>query len=189
MEKKKNSSIFCADMSITTRYGDQGRTQLYSGQDISKADPRTEAVGTLDEAVSVLGIARSVCQREDVLAVLLQLQRDCFVIGSELATAPDARGRLQTRPDEAFLADLDQRRDALEAETRMPGGFVLPGGTQAAAHLDLARCLFRRVERIAVQLWEEKWLDNIILLKWLNRVSDYCWLLARNLEGDAVVEK
>lgn len=176
-------------MSITTRYGDRGRTQLYSGEDVSKAHLRTEAVGSLDEAVSVLGIARSLCVEESEHLEILDLQRSCFVVGSEIATESSSLHLLKERVDQEFLDALERRRGVVEARVAMPSGFVLPGGTPVAAHLDHARCLFRRCERCVVRLWEEGLVENELLLQWLNRVSDYLWLFARYVEGGRVIEK
>lgn len=173
--------------SITTRRGDLGRTSLYSGEDVSKSDLPPKAVGALDEAVSVLGIARSMAKGDAVLHQrLLELQRACFVVGAELATHPERVGTLKERVDEEFLGTLDAERDRLEHEVPMPDGFIIPGGTPLAAHLDHARTIFRRCERVAVAMWESEFLRNPLVLKWLNRTSDYLWLLARKVEGHEV---
>jgi len=172
-------------MSITTRRGDQGRTQLYSGQDVSKADLPPCAVGALDEAVSVVGIARSLAEREDLRALLLSIQQAAFVVGAELATHPENRDRLAQTVDQAFMEEWDRCRDRLEAEIEMPKDFVVPGGTPVAAHLDHARTVFRRCEREAVRLRDADFLRNPNVLRWLNRMSDLLWLLARREEGAA----
>ncbi len=170
--------------SITTRRGDNGQTQLYSGETVSKSDLMPCAVGTLDEAVSVLGLARSLASGQPTLHdLLLDIQRACFVAGAEMATHPDKTARLRDRVDEAFLARWDARRDDLEARTELPRDFVIPGGHPLAAHLDHARTVFRRCEREAVALAESGFLRNPLVLRWLNRMSDLLWLLARNIEG------
>lgn len=176
-------------MSITTKRGDAGRTQLYSGQEVSKSDPAPRAVGALDEAVSVLGIARSLAEDAALRSRMLFLQQASFVVGSELATHPDNLDRLKQRVDDGFMDELDHLRDDLESETPMPKDFVVPGGTPLAAHLDHARTVFRRCEREAVKLWDAEYLRNPNVLSWLNRVSDYLWLLARQVEGAAVTPR
>ena len=176
-------------MSITTRRGDAGRTQLYSGQDVSKSDLPPRAGGDLDEAVSVLGIARSLTTDPDLHHRILELQRACFVVGSELATHPDSVQRLKERVDAEFLAALDAERDRLESLVTMPDGFVIPGGTPLAAHLDHARTIFRRCERVAVEMWEAGFLKNALVLQWLNRTSDLMWLFARQVEGSTTVPR
>ena len=176
-------------MSITTKVGDRGTTFLFSGEEVPKDSPRTSAYGDLDELVSVLGLARATTKRADVRAAVLALQRELFVAGAELATSSRRVKLLQQRVDAARLADLEARRDALEKRIRMPAGFILPGGTLAAAHLDHARTLARRLERRVVGLTRRKLVRNPDLIVWLNRLSDYLWLLARREEGPAVLLK
>lgn len=176
-------------MSITTRNGDLGRTRLFSGQEISKADLAPRAYGALDEAVSVLGIARAVTDSEALKEQILYIQHAAFEVGAELATHPDDQARKRVRVDAAFMAVLDNMRDQLEAVTPLPKDFVLPGGNLVAAHLDHARCVFRRCEQEATALWDADFLHNPLVLQWLNRVSDHLWLLARQMEGEAVIPR
>ncbi|WFB36510.1 cob(I)yrinic acid a,c-diamide adenosyltransferase [Kiritimatiellota bacterium B12222] len=176
-------------MSITTRNGDKGRTRLFSGQDVSKADLAPRAYGALDEAVSVLGIARSLTDSESLAEHLLYIQNASFEVGAELATHPDDVARKRRRVDEAFVAILDKMRDDLEAVTPIPKDFVIPGGNPVAAHLDHARCVYRRCEQEATALWNADFLKNPLVLVWLNRVSDHLWLLARQMEGKAVIPR
>lgn len=175
--------------SITTRTGDRGTTHLFSGETISKASPQTEAYGDLDEVVSILGIARSLTTQPEMAETLMQLQRDLFVIGAELATSAKRLSVLPRRVDEAMLAELDAARDALEARLPKPQGFILPGGTPAAAHIDLARAVTRRCERKVVSMMDQGLLTNPALVVWLNRLSDYLWLLARAEEGTSTLQK
>ncbi len=175
--------------SITTRIGDKGTTQLFSGETVSKNAPQTHAYGDLDEVVSLLGIARSLTPHATTAERLIWLQRELFVLGAELATSTGAKELLGRQVDDAMLATLDQEREALEATITMPTGFVLPGGTPAAAQLDLARAVTRRCERRTVGLVEVGLLENPLVVVWLNRCSDYLWLLARAEEGDATLLK
>lgn len=169
-------------MSITTRTGDRGTTRLFSGEEVAKCSARPAAYGELDELVSVLGIARCHCRRrgDDVLT----LQRELFVVGAELATTAEGRERLRERVDQASLSALEARMTALESAIPMPTDFIVPGSNLAAAHLDHARTVARRCERHAVGLHRGGELDNEILLVWLNRLSDYLWLLARAEEDE-----
>ncbi len=176
-------------MSITTRIGDKGTTSLFSGEMVPKYSLRTEAYGDIDELNSALGVARALCQREGVLERIHEIQKELFVVGAELATTKECLMLLGERVDASFLARMDQRRDALEAMITMPRGFIIPGGTLAAAHIDLARTIARRCERKAVRLRDEGLIDNEALLVWLNRLSDYLWLLGRFEEGDRVILK
>ena len=179
--KRKNS--------ITTGVGDRGTTRLYSGEEVPKYSPRVEAVGTVDEAVSALGLARCFAARPETKAVLLRLQRAMFTVGSELATSPERAAALPARVDAEAVRGLDAERAALEARVACPAGFILPGGTPGAAHLDHARSVVRRCERVAARLAAEGAFENPQLLVWLNRLSDYLWLLARDEEGASVLLK
>lgn len=173
-------------MSITTRNGDDGTTRLFSGEIVSKDSPRTDAYGDVDELGSILGVARAHTTRPDCAAHILAVQRDLFVVCAELATTPEMISMLSDRVDEARLAALDVRREAIEAAVTMPKGFVVPGESVVAAHLDHARTVARRCERKAVRLTRDGLIDNPTLVVWLNRLSDFLWLLARLEEGEAV---
>lgn len=171
-------------MSITTRTGDHGTTRLFSGEVVPKDSPRTEAYGTVDELVSQLGVARVHCRRDENRALILQIQRELFIVGSEMATAPDHLQRLKRRIDRDMLDQLDRRREALEQRVPIPNDFIVPGGSLAGAHLDVARTVARRVERLAAGLTRKGMLDNPHLTVWLNRLSDFLYLLARDEEPD-----
>jgi cob(I)alamin adenosyltransferase len=175
--------------SITTRTGDRGKTRLFSGEEISKNAPQTHAYGDLDEVVSILGIARSLTSDAGMAERIIGLQRQLFIVGAELATSAAHLDLLKQRVDEAMLAKLDEERDALEAALPPPTGFILPGGTPAAANLDLARSVARRCERRVVGMVDAGLLQNETLVVWLNRLSDYLWLMARAEEGAATLLK
>ncbi len=175
--------------SITTKVGDKGTTFLFSGEEVPKDSPRTEAYGDIDELVSVLGIARGVSARPEIRDAILALQRELFVAGSELATAIEHVHLLKQRIDERMLAAFEAQRDEWEQRISMPSGFIIPGGTPAAAHLDHARAIARRAERKIVRLQREGLIDNRTLLVWINRVSDFLWILARYEEGTAATLK
>ena len=168
--------------SITTRRGDAGDTRLFSGETVRKNAPRPSAYGDLDELISVLGVARAQCRHAATQEAVLRLQRQLFVAGSELATTPGGFARLKQRVDAAMLAELDERCAALEARLTMPRGFIVPGASLAGAQLDVARTVSRRVERQVVGLADAGEVKNAELLAWLNRLSDYLWLLARSEE-------
>ena len=174
-------------MSITTRTGDTGKTRLFSGEEISKSDAAPRAYGALDEAVSILGVARSLTESETLAKDILWIQNTCFEAGAELATHPDSLKRQRVTPE--VMAELDRYRDALEARVPPPRDFVLPGGDPVAAHLDHARAVVRRCEQEAVGLLEAGFLRNPLVIQWINRLSDTLWLMAREAEGDAVVRR
>lgn len=169
-------------MSIYTGTGDQGDTGLVYGDRLSKADPRLEACGTIDEATSALGLARSLCRSDRVREPLLSLQQELFVVGRELATLPRKYPRLkkerQTIAPEQ-VERLERLIDELVAEHPLSRGFVVPGSTPGSAALDLARTITRRAERRVVALKEAGQLPNPDLLRYLNRLSDLLYVLAR----------
>ncbi|MGH7667121.1 MAG: cob(I)yrinic acid a,c-diamide adenosyltransferase [Candidatus Dormibacteria bacterium] len=181
-----------APSSIVTKGGDRGETSLLYGGRVAKDDPRTEAYGALDEAISALGLARALCTGSAVQERVLELQRECFTVGAELATAKGERSKLR-----AHFPTLEAEAvDALEAEVHqleqtvgLPDGFVIPGGSPGAAALDLGRTLIRRVERRAVSLQRTGELDNPEVLRYLNRLSDLLFMLARQEEAGRTVPK
>jgi cob(I)alamin adenosyltransferase len=175
--------------SIVTRTGDEGRTRLFSGEEVDKDHPRTCAYGDLDELVSLLGLAAAMVRNDSVQAQLRSLQRQLFVAGTELATSAAHQEKLADRIDASQVARLDNACAELEAAIPMPNGFILPGGTAAAAQIDHARTVARRLERRVVGLMREQEVSNQHLIVWLNRLSDLLWLLARKEEGDQVLLK
>ena len=171
-------------MSITTRFGDQGQTRLFSGETVSKSSSRPDAYGDLDELVSQLGVVRSLVAEDSPLGhTVPKLQEELFVVGAELATTPPASHALAKRVDEAWVSAIDARLREAEASLPPATGFILPGGSPSGAHLDVARALCRRLERKVVALAEAGDLDNPHLLVWLNRLSDLLWLMARLAEN------
>ena len=180
-------------MRIYTRKGDDGTTGLLFGGDrVSKADLRTDAYGTTDEAVSALGLARasigSATDRNEVRLseLVLRLQRELFVVGAELATHVERRGRLTdgtSRVTEAMVAALEKEIDELETMVEQPKEFVLPGESLTGAALDLARTTVRRAERRAVALAESGELPESHVVPYLNRLADLLFVAARAADG------
>ena len=175
-------------MSITTTTGDGGETGLLYGGRVPKDDPRTEAYGALDEATSALGLARSLEADPSRAQRLLALQKELFVVGAELATGPGHRGELEKHfavVTGGMVDALHREIRGLEARVPLPAGFVIPGGTPAAAAIDLARTMVRRAERRAVSLQRRGDLENAEVLRYLNRCSDLLFMLAREAEQGA----
>lgn len=185
------------DSAVATRRGDDGTTGLlYGGERITKDDLRTEAYGTIDEAVAALGLARAHLGLKDrfgtlgvgfgdLPAIVLRLQRELFVAAAELATQPDAWDRQQggvSRVDAAMVAGLEGILHEAEAHIEMPTEFVVPGETPTSAALELARTIVRRAERRAVTLGSEGLIPGPHLLPYLNRLADLLWVLARAAE-------
>jgi len=164
--------------------GDDGTTGLLGGGRAPKDDLRIEAYGTVDEASSAIGLARALTTDERVREIAERLQRDLYRLGAELATNPEAAGRFATT-GEADVAALDRLLVELEAEVRMPDGFILPGATPASGALDLARTVVRRAERRCVTLIREGGLDNDRAGRYLNRLSLVLFVLGRYEEARA----
>ncbi|HET8638704.1 MAG TPA: cob(I)yrinic acid a,c-diamide adenosyltransferase [Solirubrobacterales bacterium] len=171
-------------MKIYTRKGDDGTTSLWYGGRVPKHHSRTEAYGTLDEACSQLGVARALCGAEmaELAADILRLQDDIFIAGAELATAPEAAERLEagiSRTTDEMVAELEQRIDRYMSEVELPPQFVIPGGNQLSAQLDVARTTIRRAERRISALGEEGELAGETVIHFVNRASDLAYAMAR----------
>jgi cob(I)alamin adenosyltransferase len=170
---------------IYTRKGDDGTTGLWYGGRVAKTDPRTEAYGSIDEANSALGVARALCKAEeqaDLHQTILSLQRELFVAGAELATAPQASDRLEdgvSRITAEMVDALEPEIDRYMNQVDLPPHFVIPGGTELSAALDVARSSIRRAERRVVELRDSQGLASEAVLRYLNRASDLAFALAR----------
>ena len=169
--------------SITTKQGDKGQSSLYSGERVSKSDPRFAVVGDIDELVSVLGIVRSKVDDPDIQSQLYRLQELLFVAGSRVATSHEHE--LPVRITKEDVALLDLWATTLEKKLPEPPGFAVPGATTEAAYLDLARTVARRCERGITMLIERDQVKAACLSQWFNRLSDLLWLMARNEEKGA----
>ncbi|HEY7255464.1 MAG TPA: cob(I)yrinic acid a,c-diamide adenosyltransferase [Solirubrobacterales bacterium] len=169
---------------IYTRKGDDGTTSLWYGGRVPKHHGRTEAYGALDEACAQLGVARALCATDqaELAADILHLQDDLFVAGAELATAPEAADRLEdgiSRTTEAMVAELEERIDHYMGRVELPPQFVIPGGNQLSAQLDVARTTIRRAERRLSALNEAGELAGETVVHFVNRASDLAYALAR----------
>jgi len=172
---------------IYTRKGDDGTTGLWYGGRRPKADARIEAYGTIDEAGSALGVARSLCRAgheevEEVARDLVDLQRDLFVAGAELAAAPEASGRLEdgvSRVTAAMVDALEPLIDRYMERVDLPPKFVITGGTELSAALDLARAILRRAERRVAALAADEQLASTAVVAYLNRAADLVYAMAR----------
>ena len=178
-----------ARKSIVTKTGDGGETGLLYGGRVSKTDPRTEAYGAVDEAISALGVARALIKDRGRHATILRVQSELFTVGAELATDTAEYDKLQQHfmvvtPD--VTSRLEVEIDDLERRVPLPDAFVIPGGTPAAAALDVARAVVRRAERRIVGLQQAGQLRNPEVLRYTNRLSDLLFMLARAEEGSAV---
>jgi cob(I)alamin adenosyltransferase len=167
---------------IYTKGGDTGETGLLYGGRVSKADPRCEAYGSIDEAVSALGLARALSHDSQVQEVVIKLQRELFTLGAELATDAAEYAKLQqhfSTVTPEMTTHLEAVIDVLAEQVQLPRAFVVPGGSAASGALDLARAVLRRAERRTVALHEQKLLLNAEVLRYLNRATDLVFMLAR----------
>jgi cob(I)alamin adenosyltransferase len=175
-------------MKVYTRKGDDGSTGLLYGGRARKDDVGPEAYGAVDEAVSALGVARAETERGSELhELLVRLQRELFVVGAELATAPANRAKLEPAVSLVtadMVSDLEPVIDRITARFAPPREFVLPGEHRVAAALDLARAIVRRAERAAVAAARVEWLPaGSHVVPYLNRLADLVYTLARWQEG------
>jgi len=176
-----------ASSAVATGRGDDGTTGLLYGGRISKDDPRTEAYGTVDEAVAALGMARielTAAGLDELAQSILRWQRELFVVGAELATNPERQERLAdgvTRVSEQMVEQVERELERWEQRVTMPREFVVPGETRASAALELARAVVRRAERRVVALGRAVEVDGWVV-PYLNRLADLLWVLARAAE-------
>lgn len=177
---KVNSRQYLFDMSIVTKSGDDGETDLWSGERVRKDSPRVEAYGTVDELSSSLGMARHLCGLAEVRAAIDDIQRLLFRVGAELASAGKPYGNPVTEQD---VEAIYQKTLSLEKKIVITG-FVVPGMTAGSASLDVARTVARRAERRIVTLAREEKVAAE-LQKLMNRLSDYLFMLARAEEEAA----
>jgi len=168
---------------IYTRGGDGGETSLGSGERVAKHAPRVEAFGTVDEAGAAIGLARLHTTGE-ADAMLGRVQNDLFDLGADLcAPADGGRGKGALRITDAQVERLEREIDALNARLNPLDSFILAGGTPAAAHLHFARTVVRRAERLITRLAAAEAV-NPAALRYVNRLSDHLFVLARHLNDD-----
>jgi cob(I)alamin adenosyltransferase len=176
-------------MSIATKTGDKGETSLMYGRRVSKGDARVDAYGCIDELTAALGLARSIATDKFISGEILAAQKDLIVLMGELATAAADQERYAkdgfqiTTP--AMVDRVSAAIDDLEKDRSLyPKDWVIPGGTRVSAALDFARTTCRRAERHIAALSISDVKINVEILRYLNRLSDLCWVLARYVEKD-----
>jgi cob(I)alamin adenosyltransferase len=173
---------------IYTRTGDDGTTGLLFGGRVAKSDLATEAYGTTDEAVAALGLARALGTGDAIRGDLLALQRELFVVGADLAANPDARSKLEPEVSlvtEGMVERLERRIDDLVERRPLPQTFVVPGANPGSAALDIARGVVRRAERQVVALELAGRAVNPVIRRYLNRLSDLLFVMARWQAGES----
>ena len=177
-------------MKIYTKTGDDGTTGLIGGGRVRKSDPRIDCYGTVDELNAALWMAAVAVDDgdDDTRAELRRVQNELFVIGSHLATPEDSPRTASLPPlEESAIARLEMEIDAAESELPPLRNFILPGGTEAAARLHLARTVCRRAERLLVEFSLERPVSPVVVA-YLNRLSDWLFVQARRANHRAAVD-
>lgn len=160
-----------------TRQGDDGYTGLLGAGRVPKHDPRPEAYGSIDEASAALGVARSLARSSDTRGIVEAVQRDLYLLMAEVAAAPEHAARFR-RIDAARVEWLEAKAEEITSRVEVPKDFVVFGEARAGAALDLARTIVRRAERRVAWLTHQGELANPELLRYLNRLSSLCFVLA-----------
>lgn len=158
---------------VYTRTGDKGKTSLYTGERVSKASIRVETYGTIDEADSVLGMARAFAKHDNVKETIYKLQKDLWMLMADVASMGQ-----EAKITDENVTELEQIIDSYDSSLAPLNHFIVPGETQSSSFLDLARAVVRRAERLMWKLGEfEEFHESN--LKYLNRLSDLCFILSR----------
>jgi len=175
-------------MKIYTKTGDEGTTSLFGGKRVSKADLRIDSYGTVDELNSWIGVLRDQEINDDRKDILLAIQDRLFTIGSMLATEPgNTKVKVPTLADTDTL-DLEKEIDAMEATLPPMRSFVLPGGHPSVSFCHVTRTVCRRAERLVIRLHSVEPMDGLII-KYLNRLSDYLFVLSRKVAHELKAEE
>jgi cob(I)alamin adenosyltransferase len=182
-------------MKIYTKTGDAGTTALFGGTRVKKYNLRIESYGTIDELNSYIGLIKDQEISNSIKESLLKIQNELFTLGAMLATPPEketlksGKERLNIpKINASSILFLEEEIDKMDAELPQMTHFILPGGHQAVSFCHIARCVCRRSERLSVELNDLENINNEIL-KYLNRLSDYLFMLARKLSKDLLVEE
>ena len=175
-------------MKVYTKTGDLGETSLLGGSRVSKAELQIESYGTVDELNSYIGLIRDQICKQPLLQELIEVQDRLFTIGSHLAN-DKTKNKIQL-PEicENDVLKLEKQIDAMDNELPPMRAFILPGGHTTVSYTHIARCVCRRAERLVVLL-NENWEIPLIIIKYLNRLSDYLFVLARKLSNDFDVDE
>jgi len=166
---------------IYTKTGDKGKTSLIGGTKVSKSDLRIEAYGTVDELNSFIGLCRDLAPDDSSTKILKEIQDRLFTIGSSLACDPQKEPKMKI-PDlvEGDISLLENEMDKMNGSLPEMKHFILPGGHPSISHIHIARSICRRAERCCVRLQNETKVEDPLVLKYMNRLSDYLFVLARH---------
>lgn len=174
---------------VTTGTGDTGYTGLLGEKRVPKYDPRPDTFGTIDEATSALGLARATAQDTKVKDLIYTVQQELYLLMGELATPPENYEQMGLRMTVEHVQLLEQMEEELKREVEIPNKFIIPGDTLDGAALDLARTIIRRAERMAVRLLHDGVIQNTEVVRYLNRLSDFIFILARYIEVKSSLAK
>ena len=174
-------------MGIVTKGGDARTTRLLSGEEVGKADPRLEACGIIDELNCQIGFARALAGRGDgkcaeIAREIQEVQLDLFRLSSEIACSDPKSHRWAEPTTAEHVKHIEKRIAAIEKRIKLPRSFIIPGACEASAAMDVARAVARRLERHAVSMEGECSYSNEHGFIYLNRLSDYLFLIARELD-------
>ncbi len=176
-------------MGITTKKGDSGFTSLFSGERVKKSSIYMETLGTLDELNSHLGLVKTKCN-DKLKKEIEKIQENIFKIASTIATDPNSPLRKQIRVlTKSDLDNLEDFQKKLTEETKMPDRFIYPGTNENSAITDIARTVCRRTERRVIEFEEKVKINLYLEKKYLNRLSDVLFVLARHFENGEFKEK
>lgn len=170
-------------MKIYTKTGDKGETSLLGGARVPKYHLRIDTYGTVDELNSWVGLLGDDCEDPTIKGWLKDLQSELFNIGSNLAVSPDKRNVKVPELDENLTRWLEEKIDEMEQELEPLKNFILPGGHRTVSHCHITRCVCRRAERLVAALASEEPVNDIII-RTLNRLSDFFFVLSRKLAHD-----
>ena len=162
-----------------SKKGDKGFTSLMGGQRVPKSGPKPEAYGTLDEASSALGLARASAKKPRTREIILRIQKDLVLLGAELATLPEDASRYKYEITSQHVERLEGWIEELQEKVVLKNEFICPGESVAGAAIDMGRTIVRRAERKAVELLQQKMISNPEVLRFLNRLADLLFVLAR----------
>jgi len=176
-------------MKIYTRTGDKGATSLLGGARLSKSNIRIEAYGTVDELNAHIGLIRDLEPAKAKKDELIRIQETLFAMGSILATEPGKSFDYIPKITSDDILFLEQRIDAMENELAPMTNFILPGGHMAVSFSHMARCVCRRAERVVIGLYEAQQPVEAEIIRYLNRLSDYLFVLARWLSKETGAEE
>jgi cob(I)alamin adenosyltransferase len=167
---------------VTTGTGDTGYTGLLGAERVAKYDPRPDTFGTVDEVTSALGMARAMTRDPQVKKIIYDVQNELYYLMAELATTPENYEKMGFRMTAEHVHRLEQVEESLKQEVEIPNKFIVPGDSPDGAALDLARTIIRRAERMAVKLLHDGVIENGEVVRYLNRLSDLVFILARYIE-------